>query len=158
MSVQQLYREKKNHAKLIKNKNKKTTQQKRQRLFFGYLLKEKKKKKKKNSIHSLRTRISRRRSERRRCKNYNNKQKNNLLNVRKKEKRKSCILCYLLYVTFYFPGTLVYIQDVPPDTQPPRASPSNVNPVAAISPFYKATLFRLRLRGSENSGLCPTRG
>ena len=84
--------------------------------------------------------------------------KNNLLNVRKKEKRKSCILCYLLYVTFYFPGTLVYIQDVPPDTQPPRASPSNVNPVAAFIPFYKAPLFRPRPRGAKNRGRLPRGG
>lgn len=31
-------------------------------------------------------------------------------------------------------------------------------PVAAFSPFYKATLVRLWLSGSENSGLYPTRG
>lgn len=76
--------------------------------------------------------------------------------MRKKDKRKSCILV-LLTVRFIPRDTDLHPRRAPPHS-PPSASPSNVNPVAAISPFYKATLFRLRLRGSENSGLCPTRG
>ena len=77
-------------------------------------------------IHSLITRISRRHSERKRWKTYDNKQtkktknkKKTLLNVRKKDERKSCILVLLTVRDVLFPGTQIYIQDVPPNTVHP---------------------------------------